>query len=198
MLDSLLQWDEQLFRLINIDWQTNWLDVLMPYWRHKLFWSPLYLLLLSFLLLNFGKKTAYYILAIVLVIVLADTMSSQIIKKNVQRIRPCNQEILREEVHLLVTCGSGYSFTSSHATNHFALAWFVLLTIGRPWRWLQGAALLWAGSIALGQVYVGVHFPLDILAGALLGTLIGIFVAAIYKRLKAYRIDFFYEKGLAS
>ena len=70
-------------------------------------------------------------------------------------------------------CGAGYSFTSSHAANHFAVATFLIMTIGqilpkiKKWLWL------WAASIALAQVYVGVHFPLDVLAGGILGVVLG-------------------------
>ena len=76
-------------------------------------------------------------------------------------------------VRSLVKCGGGYSFTSSHATNHFAMAAFVLVLFGRRYRWLKAPLWFWAFSISYGQVYVGVHYPLDIFGGALLGIAIG-------------------------
>ena len=71
-------------------------------------------------------------------------------------------------------CGSGYSFTSSHATNHFAIALFLVLLWGRKHPFLRYLFPLWAASIALAQVYVGVHYPLDIFVGSLLGVGIGV------------------------
>ncbi len=100
-----------------------------------------------------------------------------------QRPRPCQNEALKEEVRLLVPCGSGYSFTSNHATNHFALAVFFAGTLGvffKRWRWLL---FLWAALVAYAQVYVGVHYPLDVAAGALLGMTIGSLVVLIWKRI---------------
>ncbi len=145
----------------------------MPYWRSKYLWAPLYLFLLCFLLINFGRKGGFLVVTALLTIVIADTVSSQLLKKQVQRLRPCRTEQLAQDLHLLVPCGSGYSFPSSHATNHFALALLLIVTLRRRFRWIVFPLLLWAASIALGQVYVGVHFPLDVIGGALLGTAIG-------------------------
>jgi len=103
----------------------------------------------------------------------ADFSSSQILKKQVQRLRPCNDPALAAQVQLRVPCGSGYSFTSSHAANHFAVALFLIGVFGDLNRWIRPSLLLWAGSIALSQVYVGVHYPGDVLCGGLLGSLIG-------------------------
>ncbi|MEY2901476.1 MAG: hypothetical protein RLY89_582, partial [Bacteroidota bacterium] len=83
---------------------------------------------------------------------------------------------------LLPNCGSGYSFTSSHATNHFAFAVFIFITMGQvlgKWKW---AFLFWAGSVAYAQVYVGVHYPIDVLVGGLLGTLIGFISANLFQQ----------------
>jgi membrane-associated phospholipid phosphatase len=106
-----------------------------------------------------------------------------VIKPTIQRVRPCNQVDMQKTVVLRVHCGGGYSFTSSHATNHFALAVFLIFAIGRHFRRIAIPLLLWAASIAYGQVYVGVHFPLDILGGALLGTMIGGFIGILYRLL---------------
>ena len=104
-------------------------------------------------------------------------------------MRPCNDIIFQDTVELRVDCGGGYSFTSSHATNHFALAMFIIFTLGKKNRWIRWGLILWAGSIAYAQVYVGVHYPLDVFIGSLLGILIGTFVASFYgsfHKLKIY------------
>jgi len=105
---------------------------------------------------------------------MADVVSSKLVKPAVQRVRPCNDVGLKFEVRELVHCGGGYSFTSSHATNHFAIATFLYLVLGGlRKKWIRWALLAWAASIAYGQVYVGVHYPLDVITGAVLGSLIG-------------------------
>lgn len=193
MLDTLLEWDQWLFHIINYDWHNGLLDAIMPYWREKKLWIPLYLIIGGFALYRYRLKGLYFILAAALTIAIADPVSSQLIKKNVQRDRPCREASLQQEVNLLIPCGGGYSFTSSHATNHFAIGVFLFLTIGqlfRSWRWLF---LVWAASIAFGQVYVGVHYPLDVTAGALVGSLIGWLVCILYKNLRSLRVDEFWE-----
>ncbi len=182
-MSTLIEMDQWLFSLINQDLHNSVLDFIMPYWRNKYFWIPLYVALVSFLIYKFKAKGAYLIIGLLATVSVADSLSSRVVKPQVQRIRPCNQEAMQEEVKLLVRCGTGYSFTSSHATNHFAIAVFLILTLGQIYRKIKWPLLIWAATIALGQVYVGVHFPLDILAGGVLGSLIGWGVAAIYHKI---------------
>ena len=183
-MTEILQWDEQLFQLINGSWHNPVLDAVMPWWRNKYVWFPLYVFIASFFLLNFKKRGAFLILAIGLTVGTADFVSSSIIKKNVQRLRPCNTEMLKNDMQLLVRCGSGYSFPSSHAANHFAMAVVLFFTLGKVLKRTRIPLLLWAASIAFGQVYVGVHYPLDVLMGSLLGILIGLTGAFFIKFLK--------------
>ena len=175
-MESLLQLDQTLFHFINEDCKNAFFDWLLPYWRNRLFWIPLYLVLFFSIVKLLGNKSWWLIGGLLLTVGISDTLSSHVIKNQIQRIRPCNQDGFKETAHLLVPCGSGYSFTSSHATNHFAIAFFLILTIGKRWKWLQIPLFLWACSIALAQVYVGVHYPLDVIAGGLLGTFIGYLV----------------------
>jgi undecaprenyl-diphosphatase len=84
-------------------------------------------------------------------------------------------------VRTLVDCGTGFSFPSSHASNHFALAVFFVVLFGRHFKWAIVLPLLWAFSIAFAQVYVGVHFPVDVMSGACIGALIGIVLGYIFK-----------------
>ena len=146
------------------------------------FWLPLYVFLVGFIVLNFKKNALVFILILISTVAISDSFSSQIIKKNVQRIRPCNVESLKGKVKLLVHCGSGYSFTSSHATNHFAVANFLIFTIFQRKKWVKWSLIFWAFSIAFGQVYVGVHYPLDVVGGGILGSVIGYFAAFIYRK----------------
>lgn len=187
-MTNLIQFDEYLFHIINYDWQNPFLDAVMPYWRDKKTWIPLYLFLAIFSIYKFKIKGLYLILAIALTVGVADTVSSKIIKKSVKRIRPCNDATLDFEVRIVHTCGGGYSFTSSHATNHFAIAMFISMTLGQYYRRIRWPFFLWAATIALGQVYVGVHYPLDVFCGAILGTLLAYILARIYLRWKKVSI----------
>jgi membrane-associated phospholipid phosphatase len=181
--------DQELFFFINNNMHIGWLDKIAPYWRSMYFWIPVYVFFMSYLLTNFDKKqAAIYILALGLTVGTADVISSRLIKNTVARLRPCNDENVKLKVKLLVPCGSGYSFTSSHATNHFAAAIFVILTFVGSRKWLKYSLLAWAASISIGQVYVGVHYPLDVFCGAILGIGVGYLGAFLYKKygLKGY------------
>ncbi len=188
-MDAIVALDQYWFELINQGLQNALLDWLMPYWRDKEFWIPFYAILLIFCFYKFKWKALIFVIGVAATIGAADTVSSQWIKKSVQRLRPCNDNEIKEDVHLLVSCGSGYSFTSSHATNHFALAAFLSLTLGALYTWLRLPLYLWAGSIAFGQVYVGVHYPLDVIAGALIGFIIGYIIARLYNNFPQFRLS---------
>ena len=169
----MLQFDENLFHLVNSGCRNLFFDWLMPLLRNKYIWLPIYVFIASFLLLNYKQKGLYLCLALLLTIAIADNVSSRLIKKSVQRLRPCKVLEPQQDMYLLVPCGSGFSFPSTHATNHFAIAVFLFLVLGKCFRWTKIPLVLWACSIAFAQVYVGVHYPLDVVAGALLGILIG-------------------------
>jgi len=171
-----------LFRAINIDGHFPLFDYLLPFIRNKYFWGPLYVFALSFVLINFPKRGWLFLLSFAICISLADNISSRLLKKNIKRLRPCNQEVLKSDVQLLVKCGSGYSFPSSHASNHFAAAFFFIFTLGKRYKRIIIPLLIWAGLISFAQVYVGVHFPVDVICGGLLGFFLGKFVAWLYIR----------------
>ena len=168
-----LEIDQALFILINRSWQNSFFDYLLPWWRNKYFWIPAYILFTVFLLKKLGRNCLPVFLVLICTVVTSDLCSSLLIKESIQRIRPCNDPVFKKQVFLRAACGSGYSFTSSHAANHAGIAVFLFLAIGhllKNWRYLL---LLWAVSIGFAQIYVGVHYPLDILGGFLVGSLAG-------------------------
>lgn len=189
----LLYQDARLFESINQGLASDWLDSLLLFWRNKYSWIPAYLLLLVFWIKRYGWLTWVLGLFLLLTVALADTASSQWVKKSVQRQRPCND--IEQPVRVVVPCGPGYSFTSSHATNHFAIAVFVWLTLRRRFRGWGLPLLFWAGMVAFAQVYVGVHYPLDVLAGALLGSAIGALGARACRALR-YQVTPYPEGGV--
>lgn len=181
---TLLHWDAALFQFVNGSLSNSLFDAVLPFFREKWFWAPLYLFVVAFVSLNFGKKGWVIVFGLVAAVGLADFTSSTLVKKNVQRLRPCNDPVMADKVTLRTSCGSGYSFTSSHAANHFAAAVFLIGMFGGLARWVRPAALGWASAIAISQVYVGVHYPGDVCCGALLGTAIGWWVVLTLRKLK--------------
>lgn len=178
---NILELDQELFYLLNNQWTNPIFDYILPVWRDKLFWLPVYFFIISFTVYNFKTKGYMFIVFLLLTVGVADITSSHLIKKSIERLRPCqNPEVLEERV--LVSCSSGYSFTSSHATNHFAMSMFLIFTLARRSSYLKWILLFWAASVSYGQVYVGVHYPLDIISGAILGTLIAYLGSQIYRR----------------
>lgn len=178
-MEELIAFDEFLFGLINGLWQHPILDYLLPIWRTKTTWIPLYILLLIVIYKRHGKRTIFFLIIIGITILVADQISSELLKKTVERLRPCREPSL-SNVRTLVHCGGGYSFTSSHATNHFALVMQLFLLFRLEWsKAYYWGLFLWASLIAYAQVYVGVHYPLDVLVGAILGVVIAYFIFSI-------------------
>ncbi len=171
---ELLSYDLHLFRLINSDWHNPFFTWLMPWLRNSEVWYPLYLFLFLLAAINFKKTGWWWIVFAASTVILTDFVSSTIIKEYVWRVRPCNNPEYASWINILV----GYrpqssSFTSSHAANHFGLAMFFYLTLKKRFGKWPLLFFLWAFSISYAQVYVGVHYPADIIAGAMIGILIG-------------------------
>lgn len=181
-MNALENIDQHLFFFINHTLHVGFLDDFMPYWRSMYFWVPLYVFFITYWVINVGKKGGILLLALLLTVGTADIFSSKIIKNTVARARPCNNTEIKDKVKLLVPCGSGYSFTSSHATNHFAVAIFLFFTFFKNKKKQKWILIGWAASIAFGQVYVGVHYPFDVVCGAILGSLIGFLGSFLYNK----------------
>jgi membrane-associated phospholipid phosphatase len=183
LFESLQSIDQNLFVYINRVATHPILDTLMPFFRESTFWIPFYLFLIVFVFVNFGKNGWVWLLFAFITVLLTDQFSSSIIKNWVQRPRPCADPLFSNQVRLLLDhCSGGFSFTSSHATNHFGVATFLFVTLGRffgSWKYL---IFIWAALICYAQVYVGVHYPLDVIIGALLGFTIGHFVCWAYQK----------------
>jgi len=180
--DSLIRLDHIAWYYINVQWHNPFLDYVVPYLRNPWFWSPLYLFLLIFMPSRFRRNGWLWCAAFIISFAIADQVSASLMKPYFHRLRPCHNPFLQGIVHLLVDCGGGYGFPSVHATNHFALGIFSAVTLGRLAKWVWPAAIIWATLVSFAQVYVGVHFPLDVTCGALVGTVIGICTGKIFNR----------------
>jgi undecaprenyl-diphosphatase len=183
MLETLLQWDRELFIKINSEWTNSFLDAVFPWYRYQNAWMPLYLFLLLFLLMNYGWRIWPFVVAVALTVTATDQLSSHVVKLFFNKTRPCQEASLVGHVRLLLNyCPGNPGFTSSHATNHFGISclfFFTLRPAFKRWNYLW---LAWAATISYAQVYVGIHYPLDVIGGALLGTIIGCIIAAVYNK----------------
>ena len=166
----LERFDQQLFLFINSA-NSPLFDQVMNIISGKLIWVPLYLAILVFLGLKYKRKFLVILIFIIIAATLAD-QSSVIVKNIFHRLRPCHEPSILAIVHLVNgECGGIYGFVSSHATNSFDVALLSLSFIKK--RWYSISIILWAGIISYSRVYLGVHYPGDVIFGALLGSFIG-------------------------
>lgn len=184
--ESIEQADRKLYLIINSEWSNNFFDIVMPFLRTKENWIPLYVMLAIWLVYRYKLNGLIIIVFMALTVTLSDQLSSFVLKPFFERPRPCNVPELAEQANLLIGCSGSFSFTSSHATNHFALATVFGLLFFKKYKWIFAIALFWAASISFAQVYVGVHYPLDVIAGAITGSIVGfilyLFAAQVLKR----------------
>jgi undecaprenyl-diphosphatase len=180
---QILEWDKNFFFAINNGTANSFFDSFLPYVRISNVWIPFYLFLLVFITLNYKSRSLPWILLMICTVASSDLISSSLIKPNFFRVRPCQDLSLAEQVRVLVKyCPQSSSFTSSHAVNHFAMAMFIYSTLkDEIGKWLK-LIFLWAFVIIYAQVYVGVHYPLDVFCGAILGMGIGYAWAFSFKR----------------
>jgi len=173
MLDFLINIDTQVFYFVNLKLQNGFLDFLMVFLTQRSNWMiPLWIGWL--VLFIFGKKKGRIVaLLLLLTIAASDQVSAQLIKKWVGRIRPCN---VLDNVHLLVSCTQAFSFPSAHASNLFASA----TLLSRTYKTLTPLFLIIAFLVSFSRIYVGVHYPFDVLAGGILGFVLASLILFVF------------------
>lgn len=179
----LITFDYGLWYYLNTEWHNYILDAIMPFVRNQWTWAPLYLFLLIFMTMNFGRRGWMWCIFFLLTFAISDYLSASVLKPLFIRTRPCNNPYLQTMVHNIVPCGSGPSFPSSHAANHFALGIFMAGTLQRKVKGIWWMVMIWAFMIGYAQIYVGVHFPLDVICGGMLGAAAGILTSKLFNRL---------------
>ena len=171
IIDMVIQWDQQAMLFIHSH-SGPFLDSLMAGITEKYNWIPLYLLLVFLLIRQFGWHALYSIVAVVLLVVISDQLTSSLMKPFFQRLRPCHDPEIGHMVRIITKCGGYYGFVSSHAANSFAVTTFFWCLFHTHTRWIVWI-VLWPIVVSYSRIYLGVHYPLDILGGALVGVFLG-------------------------
>ncbi|MFN3772413.1 phosphatase PAP2 family protein [Cloacibacterium normanense] len=155
-----------------------------PFWilvSEKWFWIPLYVIFLYFLYKNFTKKSLFYILLFVALGITASDQVANIFKFGFERLRPCHdpslEGLLRE-----VKCGGKFGFYSAHSSNSFFVATYLTILLGKKIKQLPYFLFVWAAIVAYSRVYLGMHFPGDIIIGAIMGILLALFFGTLAKK----------------
>lgn len=171
MLEYLKQLDIKMLLAVN-GIHTPFLDTCMLFITHRYSWIPLYVLIILFLYLKKKREFIWALFFLVIAVVCSDLFASAFMKPMFQRLRPCHDDSVNTLLYMLKdTCGGKYGFVSSHAANTFALATFLFLLFGKEYKWISWM-FAWAALVSLSRVYLGVHYPFDITAGALAGIVI--------------------------
>jgi len=179
LFHKILQVDYQLMVWVNKDLSSPLLDVLTLFMRESIFHIPIYVFIIVFVFNQIGKTAWWWILGGITLISISDLLSSFFIKSYFNRPRPCRDPYIMYQINVLAKyCGANGSFTSSHAMNHFAFASYVYFTFRRFSSYFS-LLFIWAAFISFSQVYVGVHYPSDVLCGGLLGCSFGWIAARI-------------------
>ena len=170
MLEVLDLIDTRLFLVLN-GLHSETLDEIMWHISGKLEWIPLYAFLLGYLIYRFRQKSIWIVLGTIILITMSDQASVHLFKNVFERLRPCHEPSLAGMVHIVRDhCGGLYGFVSSHAANTFGLAVFTALFIRSRYYWT--GIIFWALLVSCSRIYLGVHYPGDILGGAVLGALL--------------------------
>lgn len=180
MLEELVQWDRQAFLFLNGLGTESW-DGFWMFMSDKLSSIPLYAVLLYLTYRFFGLKGTLVIVFCVALMITCTDQLSNFFKYGIKRLRPCHDPEVGQLMRLVKSyCGGKYAFFSAHAANSFALATFFSIQLSSKLKGLYIVLMLWAAIVAYSRIYIGVHFPLDIITGALVGSFFGWLFVKLY------------------
>ncbi|MCC7301165.1 MAG: phosphatase PAP2 family protein [Bacteroidia bacterium] len=183
MIEALENLDRSIFLALNGAHNSFW-DVVMFWASNKWVWMPFYVVLFIIVYIQFRRRTGLILLLAAGLVVCTDQSANLFKNKLVQRYRPCHNYELKEVIHLNGECGGKFGFVSSHASNTFGMAAFLLLLLRFKSAFAWVLILLWAALVSYSRIYNGVHYPADILGGALIGILMGVLCYRLTKKLE--------------
>ena len=185
MLDQLLQYDTELFLYLNNLGTPSW-DGFWLFYTNKLVWIPFYAILLYLMYRKWGNKPILVTIAVVALMIVFTDQITNLFKHGLERLRPCHVEALMDKMRIVrVGCGGLYGFFSGHASNSMAVAIFVGLMLRKTSRYFIYGLILWSIVMGYSRIYVGVHYPLDVLCGFIFGGLTGF----LFYKLNIYIIN---------
>ncbi|MDR4988832.1 MAG: phosphatase PAP2 family protein [Bacteroidales bacterium] len=173
MLEFLKELDQQLFLFLN-SLHVSWLDDPMYFIAGKYNWIPFYMFLTVLIFKKYRYKGFLVMLFVIVLITMSDQLAN-VLKSSTMRLRPSNDPEIADLVHIVRGHRGGrFGFVSGHAANSFALAIFVIRLLKDRFGWIVPLMLVWACLKSYNRIYLGVHYPGDVLGGALLGILIAL------------------------
>lgn len=180
-METITNIDSDLFLFLN-GLHVDWLDKVMIAITQMWVWAPLYLLLIYWTVKQYGKRCWWIFLTIGIVVLCSDQLSAHVCKPLFQRLRPCYNPDFQDLIYLPKGMAGGrYGFVSSHATNTFAVAAFLTAALRKNRNWIGFVLYFWAFISSYSRIYLGFHYPGDILCGALLGILIGLILWKVFQ-----------------
>ncbi|HET8809587.1 MAG TPA: phosphatase PAP2 family protein [Flavobacteriaceae bacterium] len=171
MMEKLLQYDQELFLFLNNLGSENW-DWFWVFLSHKFAAVPLYILLLYLIFRNFGWKGTLITVVLVAGLITCTDQLANVFKDGFERLRPCREDFIQYARYLDDYCGK-YGFFSAHAASTMAAAFYVGFILKPFYKIVFPLLFLWAALVGFSRIYIGVHYPGDVLVGMIIGALLG-------------------------
>lgn len=172
------QLDTQAFLWLN-SLHTDFFDPIMLWITNRNSWFPMYIIIIGGIVWTQKRKSIGILLMIIFSVIISDQICSSVLKPLIHRLRPCHEPSIQNLVHLVGNCGGQFGFCSSHAANTFALVTCLILLFGKQFTGIK-YLYIWAIIVSYSRIYIGVHYPLDVLSGTGVGVLASLFCHKIY------------------